>query len=100
MRSVRNSVRETRLYARVRKLSGDVAIARARRVLLEALRDYESGDASGSAARARGRHAALRSRPDLDYSCIRALTLRMSNNRDRREIDPFNPPAGVLQEAV
>ena len=67
--------------------TSDAVIVRARRTLLEALREHQAGKLPFGLD------------SDLDYSRIRALAIRMSASFDWREIDPLNPPQSVAVAA-
>jgi nitrite reductase/ring-hydroxylating ferredoxin subunit len=68
--------------------TSDAVIVRARRMLLEALREHEQGKLPFGLDR------------DLDYGRIRALAIRMPASLDWREIDPLAPPQTVMLEKV
>jgi phenylpropionate dioxygenase-like ring-hydroxylating dioxygenase large terminal subunit len=67
--------------------TSDAVIVRARRLLLEALRDHAAGKLPFGLDQA------------LDYSRIRALAIRMPGQIDWRSIDPLNPEAVELERA-
>jgi phthalate 4,5-dioxygenase len=67
--------------------TSDAVIVRARRMLLEALREHEAGKLPFGLDQ------------NLDYRRIRALSIRYSASTNWRDIDPLNPPVGVMREA-
>ena len=69
--------------------TSDAVIVRARRTLLQALREHEAGKLPFGLDR------------ELDYSRIRALAIRMRSDANWRDIDPVNPPEPLprLEEA-
>ena len=67
--------------------SSDAVIVRARRLLLEALREHEAGKLPFGLDQ------------DLDYSRIRALAIRMPGQVDWRTIDPLNPQEVELERS-
>jgi phthalate 4,5-dioxygenase len=67
--------------------SSDAVIMRARRLLLEALRDHETGKLPFGLDQ------------ELDYSRIRALAIRMPGQVDWRTIDPLNPQEVELERS-
>ena len=67
--------------------SSDAVIVRARRLLLEALRQHEVGKLPFGLDQ------------DLDYSRIRALAIRMPGQVDWRTIDPLNPQEVELERS-
>ena len=67
--------------------TSDAVIVRARRLLLEALRDHAAGKLPFGLDQ------------DLDYSRIRALAIRMPGQVDWRSIDPLNPEEVELERS-
>src|SRR5579863_8332906 len=67
--------------------SSDAVIVRARRLLLEALREHEGGKLPFGLDQ------------ELDYSRIRALAIRMPGQVDWRTIDPLNPQEVELERS-
>jgi phthalate 4,5-dioxygenase oxygenase subunit len=63
--------------------TSDAVIVRARRMLLQALREHEAGKLPFGLDQG------------LDYSRIRALSIRMPAATNWRDIDPLNPPEPV-----
>ena len=63
--------------------TSDAVIVRARRMLLQALREHEAGKLPFGLDQ------------DLDYSRIRALSIRFPTALNWRDIDPLNPPQTI-----
>jgi hypothetical protein len=68
--------------------TSDAVIVRARRMLLEALREHEGGKLPFGLDQ------------NLDYSRIRALAIRMPTSEDWKEIDTRKPPQAMAFEGA